>query len=515
MQSTRLGRLAARCLAAATVLTLVGPAAAQQAQTIEGRMGVVWADPRPGQLAGATMQFEILRPDGRVVPVEVPPALRNVAVSGFGRRVAIRGRTGIDAATAGERVFAEEIRLTEPLERPDGPAAITRRRVLSILVRFKSDTQRPHVPSFYNALTNPNTPSASRGIPATINGFYNKTAWGKLKWLGAVAGLGGLNPSQWLTLPLTKSGYAPCGWSSSCANVSQIFTDAVALVKAQGVDTSVYDNINIMLNNDLDCCAWGGSRFLDGKFVGVTWNPPWSQEAGVFVHELGHSIGLPHSGWVYFAYDSHWDQMSRGTRASTLNCGSYKSANDGNATRQLSCHEPGAGFIAAYKEALGWIPVANIETISTKSTKTVVLESNAAPLGTRKKLIKICLLDFPCTGSSARYITVEARLRSHDYEAALPNEGIVIHDFKRDRAPIGGSCFFNTQSGWAVPIDSTPNDYSGSPTCGAGSRPYPNWGLHNAQFEPGDTYRNTLLGVRVEVLSRGGISYRVRVTRTK
>jgi M6 family metalloprotease-like protein len=491
-------------------------AAASGAERIEGVMGVVWADPRPGQLTGASMRFEVLRGDGRVLQVEVPPALRTIAISGFGKRVVITGHTALDATTAAEKIVARALEVADPVDAAavDRPRAVTRRRVLSIMVRFKGDAQQPHSARFFHALTNPKRPSTGLGIPASINGFFNKTTWGQLVWRGDVAGVGGLAPTRWLTLPKTKAEYAPCGSSSACADVGQIFTDAVALARNAGVALGVYDNINIMLNNDLDCCAWGGSRFLDGKLVGVTWNPPWAQEPGVFVHELGHSLGLPHSGWVYFAYDSHWDQMSRGTRASSLKCGTYRSANNGNAVRDLFCHEPGAGYIAAHKEVLGWLPAANILTISSPGTRTVVLESNAAPLGTAKKMVKVCLAGFPCTGASARYLTVEARIRSHDYEKALPNEGVVIHDFMRNRGPIGGACFFNQQSGWAVPIDSTRNDYDRT-TCSAGNRPYPNWGLHNAQFGVGKTYRSNSLGVRVEVLSRAGNTFRVRVTRTK
>jgi hypothetical protein len=38
------------------------------------------------------------------------------------------------------------------------------------------------------------TPPAGSTTPATINGFFNKTSWGKLRWRAHVAGRGGLNP---------------------------------------------------------------------------------------------------------------------------------------------------------------------------------------------------------------------------------------------------------------------------------------------------------------------------------
>ena len=67
----------------------------------------------------------------------------------------------------------------------------------------------------------------------------------------------------------------------------------MTLASNAGVNLSVYDNINLVLNNDLDCCAWGGGSTFNAKSYGVTWEPPWGQEAAVYVHEMGHSLGLP------------------------------------------------------------------------------------------------------------------------------------------------------------------------------------------------------------------------------
>lgn len=501
---------------AALGLGLFGPglptAMAQATDQADGILNIMWGDPRPGQLNGG-MQFELVRPDGTVMPVTIPPEQRNNAIGTFGKRVIVRGL--LDRARGAMSVNSIELAETPPtVEKQSLP--VTTRRVLNVMVKFLNDTQTPHTSAFYQAMTNPLVPNAGLGIPATINGFFRKTSWAQLRWQGDVVGAGGLNSTVWLTLPKTKAQYANCGWSGVCASLTTLFNDAMTLVVAQGVDVSVYNNISLMLNNDLDCCAWGGGGSFGGKFYGVTWNPPWSQNTGTFVHELGHSIGLPHSGWVYFAYDSNWDQMSRGTAAQNVNCGSYNSANSG-AVRTLFCDEPGSGYIAAYKDYLGWIPPANLVTINSVTTQRVVLESNSMALGTRAKMIKICLRDYPCTGSSARYLTVEARIRTTTYEKSLPNEGVLIHDFQRSRSPIGGGnpCFFNTQSGFAVPIDSTPNDYAGSPACNSGGAAYPSWGLHNAQYGVGQSYVSAALGVRVTVVSRVGNTFVVRVRRTK
>jgi hypothetical protein len=94
------------------------------------------------------------------------------------------------------------------------------------------------------------------------------------------------------------------------------------------------------------------------------------------------------------------------------------------------------------------------------------------------------------------------------YDNGLPNEGVIIHEVRRDAPGVGGSCFFNTQSGFAFPIDSTPGDYD-SDFCDFGLRSYPNFALYNAQFNPGDTYTN---GFSISVVSRTGSNFVVSTT---
>ena len=63
----------------------------------------------------------------------------------------------------------------------------------------------------------------------------------------------------------------------------------------------------------------GRSFVYQNRFYGATWEPPWGQNTSTYAHEMGHSLGLPHSGWRYYAYDSPWDVMSgRATRTERL-----------------------------------------------------------------------------------------------------------------------------------------------------------------------------------------------------
>ena len=386
-----------------------------------------------------------------------------------------------------------------------GGAAETR-RVLFILLQFQGDTQQTHDKAFYLDLTNPKKPNAAEHIPATINGFFSKTSWGNLQWKA--------DATDWMVLPHAKTFYANCGWDSSCANLNTLSSDAFKLATQAGIDVSQYDNVNFVLNNDLDCCAWGGSTSYQGKSFGATWEPPWGQEAGTYSHEFGHSIGLPHSGWTYYAYDSPWDIMSDRTASASQVCASYFSDND-NSTDNVNCTEPGDGYIAGHKDYLGWVPAANQVVIDAPMSKKVVLEANALPLKDGIKLIKICLSGASCSGSSAHYLTVEARIGAKLYEKGLTGDGVIIQDFQLNRGAIGGKCYFNSQSGFAVPIDATPGDYD-TTNCNAGGRHWPDYGLGNAEFLPGQVYVNDALHVQVAVeKQRKDKAFVVSVTRTQ
>lgn len=497
-------------------------------QILEGTLDVVWGDPSPTLGTASDIRYALTLPDGSVRQLHLTGQQSEAAFS-FGQRVTIAGRAAEARAAlpnaavnraAAQTIVVESLAPGAPLRAaaasPASTAAVSgTRRVIFLLLQFSDDGAVPHPPAFYTNMTNPDVPPAGEDFPTTINGFFRKTSDNAFSWSADVGGVGGIGASGgWLTLPHPKSYYAPCGWSSSCALLNTLAEDGMVLGRAQGIDFRTYDNINFVLSNDLDCCAWGGSYYsvTDSKRYGATWEPPWGQETGTYVHEMGHSIGLPHSGWVYYAYDSPWDLMSSLDVASNATCGSYSSTNS-NRTRTLYCGEPGDGYIGAHKDFLGWTPPANLVVTDTTSTVDVTLEGGALPLGAATKLIKICLATAPCTGSSAHYFTVEARVKglaaTSQYDNAVPGEGIIIHDVLMNRSPVFGPCFFNSQSGWAVPVDANPGDYNSSTCRNTGS--YPDIGLYNAQWVTGQLYINGTHGFSVEVLGRSGSTFTVRV----
>jgi len=382
-----------------------------------------------------------------------------------------------------------------------------------LLLKFKGDDQEPHSPDFYLRLTNPLNPSDS--IPATVNGFFRRTSWGKLQWRADVAGEGGLNPTGWLTLPHNRLYYVDCDPSLSCADVGALSDDGLKLAVEAGVDLSLYDNINFVLNNDLDCCAKGGGTSYGDKFFGATWMPPWGQETSVYAHEYGHSIGLPHSGWVYYDYDNPWDIMSSLIQVKIKKCGSYISAKSEGELRELYCSSPGNGFNIAYVDYLGWIPETNRIIIDGEDNLTATLEASSLPLGSGIKMIKICIPNKPCSGYKADYFTVEARVEDWRYDKGVPGDGIVIHHFVENRRRGEGPCFRSATGGGAAPVDATPGDYNKKNCRAPHGRHWPNYALFNSQFLPGMIYINSKFHFSVSVIERIGSSYVVTVSRSQ
>jgi len=486
--------------------------------SFEGTLNIVYGDSKRGDI-GET-RYTLALANGSSVPLQYIG--QQTLASYFLKRVLVSGRLGPsqNAVTKGKTswsILADSVTLADQQLQPDqnsanqvtATAVTGTKKVLMLLLRFSDDSSVPHPPSFYSDLINPSTPPSY--LPATVNGFYINASWNQFHWVADVGGAGGVPATDWLTLTYGKSHYAPCDWSTSCADLNAITNDAITAGVAAGINFPAYDNVNFVISNDLDCCAWGGSftATINGvmKNYGATWEPPWGQEAGTYSHEMGHSLGLPHSGWVYYAYDSPWDVMSAVMTATSWSCGSYYSANDA-ATDSLYCGNPGDTISAPYKDYLGWIDPSHEAVTSTSASVTVLLDGDALPLGTAKKMIKVCITGSPCTGPNAHYFTVEARVRSAYGDGGIPGEGVIIHMFEADRPIIGGNCFFNSQSGWAWPIDSTPGDFD-SVNCNSGGRPYPDYALFNAQWNPGQSYLNSTYGLTIKIQSRSDSTFTV------
>ena len=190
--------------------------------------------------------------------------------------------------------------------------------------------------------------------------------------------------------------------------------DDCTLVADADVYFPDFVGINLMFNADLDCCAWGGSWYVnrDGqnRLYRVTWEPPWGYgNIGVIAHETGHGFGMPHSSGDYGqVYDNRWDVMSD----IWTDCGNLTDPVYGCV---------GQGTIAYHHDIEGWIPMDRMARIGTGMRQTLTLEQLIF-MPDDNYLTAIV----PVDNSLTSFYTVEAR-RKVSYDVKLPAQGVIIH----------------------------------------------------------------------------------------
>jgi len=279
----------------------------------------------------------------------------------------------------------------------------------------------------------------------------------------------------WYNLPLPRSSYVydMNGDGSVDLDHGKIASDCTA-----AADGDVYFpgfiGINLVFNQNLDCCAWGGSSTfaLDGqtKTYNITWLPPWGyNNHGIIGHEMGHGFGLPHSSGPYSAtYDSRWDVMS----SVWGNCPPYDS--------QYGC--VGAHTISYHKDFLGWIAPTRRYVAPPSGGSTIEIERLGQPIGTGYLMAKI-----PIGSSTTQFYTVETR-KKVGYDGTLPGDTVVIHRVDTTR--------------WDRDAQVVDTDGNGDPN-DAG-----------AMWLPGDTFIDTANGITVAVTAATATGFEVAISLT-
>ena len=379
----------ANVMAVVAVLMVAAFSGAAHAETVTGRLELLWGDPVPGVQAGRAMQK---------APRNAPRFLATL-VTDDGQRLPLDPAQALKAAgdlyvLAGKRIAGTEAVLGTTVWR-------------TVMCKFADEAAEQRPLSFFQ--------SQYGNAQGQLDHYWREVSYGKVDLTGSSA-------HGWFTLPQPRAYYVPAGGS---ANLNALFDDCTAAATAS-VDFSTgggVQGINMMFNGDLDGYAWGGGRcaVLDGvnKCWSTTWNPPWSfNNLSPLAHEMGHGYGLPHannSDGDADPYDNPWDVMSSAW---------YNASNDptyGSVAKHINVY---------HRDRLGWIdPARKVQVQAGQWMIGVRLERAGALGSTQPQMIVVRKPGDPAT----RYWTVETRRRAGYYESALAGNAVIIHEVNTTR----------------------------------------------------------------------------------
>lgn len=178
-------------------------------------------------------------------------------------------------------------------------------RWVTILCRFGDATSvTPHPKTWFETLMGTSSPG--------MDHCWREVSYEIINLTGSVV-------VGWYDLPQPRSYYVYDGDGDGDDDLdhSRAVRDSTGVADAD-VFFPDFMGINLMFNQTLGCCAWGGGATMnrDGitRSYRFTWMPPWGYEnQDVMGHQMGHGFGLPHSSGPYDqTYDSNWDVMSGG-----------------------------------------------------------------------------------------------------------------------------------------------------------------------------------------------------------
>lgn len=365
-----------------------------------GWLTIVWGDGPPGLNLRLEPVYTLTDEAGRSIQLLLNERLAQreldwLALNGQWVRVGGRWEYGDGTHIAPEYLEVATLHLAPSAPTAAPTAVIGPQPWVSLLCKFSDLSAEPNALTYFQEMY--------ADLHPGLNHYWREQSYDLVNVSGSQA-------AGWFTLPQPRAYYVPAsGW----ANLYQLAKDCMDVADA-AVDFSEFVGVNLMFNENLDCCAWGGARYdtRDGvsRVWRTTWNPPWAfQNVTVIAHEMGHGFGLPHSGGAGQEYNDPWDVM--GAIWNFCN---------------LATH-PVYGCLAQHTigyhkdRLLGWIPPEEKFLADWNTTTTLTLEQMALPKTNGYKLAQTV------SCSTGHFYTVEAR-RQVGYDVKVPGNAVIIHE---------------------------------------------------------------------------------------
>lgn len=287
-----------------------------------------------------------------------------------------------------------EIEQVLPRPAPADRLASGARAFLTILCKFADEPGEPEPPAFFERLLGADYPG--------LGHYWREVSYGQMS-------LAGSKVIGWLMLPAGKAAYL----NTAGAPDLQRLAEDCAGESDIDIDPSEYFGLNLVFNVGLDRSR-GGRICLAGArsagCYGVTWIwPLWFRSQATWAHEMGHALGLNHTGrGAGRQYDNVWDVMS----------------GDGTCSMDAEFGRLAQHVTAYHKDLLGWIPARARLLLPVPAEVTFRLAPLAQPAGSSAGYL---LAQIPIDGSADHFYTLEARTRV-GYDRHLPADAVVIHE---------------------------------------------------------------------------------------
>jgi len=293
---------------------------------------------------------------------------------------------------------------------------------VTLLNKFTDIGAEPHSSSWFNSMI-------YGGTGSTVNTYFQEDSYGLISYAGAVFGWSYLSTYARTYSGLVNHGAADrshfltggstgtCGPSDDGSCLEDILQHAVATFDPSVNFATYAQGINLELNANIGCCAWGTignwNVYTNEGYLsrGIVWMPPWAQTVGIHGHENGHALGWIHSG---LNYDDVWSQMSGGTSYSCPYSPVYT-------VNGCPSHSHGQE-----KEQLGWIPITRIVSVPSESQSAVGLwQLETSTIGAMLIKVQIPCSMVPWSTGGTCTLYIETRM-FYGYDNQLPGQGVII-----------------------------------------------------------------------------------------